>query len=770
MQSQVIAPTPELSGATDTDASASEATAVLETDFGKEQPVEHVPYSRLRLSPLNVRTKPLSGISGLADNIAAKGLLQNLVVHFIKGSRSKQPKLGVCAGQRRLAALDLLYKDGRIPADYPVPVRIVSEGDAFAASLIENSQRENLDVFDTVFAFKRLADEGRSIGYIATLFDVSPLTVKRRLKLAHVSPKLLALLREDAISIDQLAALALVDDHDTQERVWFDAPNDYQRAAHYLRQAITRAEIDASRSRLVKFVGLDAYEAAGGYVRRDLFSDEQNAGYVADADLLQRLVAEKLEAAAEAVRAEGFGWVETRIERDHSEMNSFGRLQPIQRPYTEDEQRELDALKAQHDEIVAKFDALEEGDENAYEEAENLEAAMDAIERAIGTFAQRAQVWGDAAHVAQAGAFVTVGPNGELMIDRGLVKLEDLALLEGDGAVVTGVASTDMTGSSTGNSKAAPKERPVHSAALCQRLTAHRTAAVQAELTKRPSVALAVLLHRLVPVAFAERYRSGWDASYLELNATSSHDKLLKAADDMPASVAWTAIDAQRQQWTATLPARRADLLPWLIDQDPGTTLLDLLAFCTASLIDGITGTEAPHTVNALTQVLELDMTRYWTPTRASYFDHVSKARIIDVLASAISPKAAADLEKMKKGDAAAAAELRLAKVKWVPEILTSQAPPVINHYDPDDDEADDGDEGDTRNRSPEDDDTGAQANGTDSEPDGSQAAREAAGRGADGDDTSADAPGTTPSGAGPAWPFPTAATASGKPVARGAA
>lgn len=170
-------------------------------------------------------------------------------------------------------------------------------------------------------------------------------------------------------------------------------------------------------------------------------------------------------------------------------------------------------------------------------------------------------------------------------------------------------------------------------------------------------------------------------------------------------------------------------------------------------------------------------MTRYWTPTRASYFDHVSKARIIDVVASAISPKAAADLEKMKKGDAAAAAELRLAKVKWVPEILTSQAPPVINHYDPDDDEADDGDDGDTQNESPEDDDTGAHANGTDSEPESSQATAEgttlngdATGRVAADDDAKPAAPETMPNGAGPAWPFPTAATASGKPVARGAA
>lgn len=317
------------------------ATPLLETDFGNEQPIVTVPYSSLRKSPLNARTKPLTGIPGLADNIAAKGLLQNLVVHELRGSRGKQHKLGVCAGQRRHAALDLLHADQRIAADYPVPVRIVSEGEALAISLIENSQREGLDPFDVLRSFRMLAEEGRSVDYIAALFSAAPITVKRRLKLANVSPKLLALLREDGITLDQLTALALADDHETQERVWFDAPNDWQRAPQYLRQAITRAEIDASRSRLVRFVGLDTYEAAGGYVRRDLFSDAENAGYIADAELLQRLAGEKLEAAAAEVRAEGWNWTETRIERDVAELNHYRRLAPLDRPYTEDEQREL---------------------------------------------------------------------------------------------------------------------------------------------------------------------------------------------------------------------------------------------------------------------------------------------------------------------------------------------------------------------------------------------------------------------------------------------
>jgi ParB family chromosome partitioning protein len=360
----------------------TEAASPLETSFGNERPVITVPYSSLRASPLNARTRPLSGIEGLAANIRAKGLLQNLVVHEMKGGRGKQRKYGVCAGQRREAALDLLHEQKHITADYPVPVRLVSEGEALAISLIENSEREGLDPFDVLRAYRMLAQEGRSVDYIAALFSASPLTVKRRMKLANVSPKLLALLREDAITLDQLAALALADDHETQEHIWFDA-NDWQRQPNYLRQAITRAEIDASRSRLVRFVGVADYEAAGGYVRRDLFSDDENAGYIADAELLQKLVAQKLDAAAEEVRAEGWGWIETHVERDFLELNRYGRLRPVQRPYTEDEQQQMDALTAQQDELAEKLEALSEDDENAYEEADRLNDEIERVNAAL---------------------------------------------------------------------------------------------------------------------------------------------------------------------------------------------------------------------------------------------------------------------------------------------------------------------------------------------------------------------------------------------------
>ncbi len=747
MQAHEVETTAEIVAAT---ANATETAPVLETSVGNEQPIATVPYSSLRPSPLNARTKPLTGIPALAISIRAKGLLQNLVVHEMRSSRGRQRKYGVCAGQRREAALDLLFQQKDITADYPVPVRIVSEGEALAISLIENSEREGLDPFDVLRAYRMLAEEGRSIDYIAALFSAAPITIKRRMKLASASPKLLALLREDAITLDQLSALALTDDHETQERIWFEA-NEWQRQPNYLRQAITRTEVDASRSRLVRFVELDVYEAAGGYVRRDLFSDDENAGYIADAELLQRLAAAKLDAAAEEVRAEGWGWTEQRIERDVFELNRYGRLQPVQRPLTDDEQRAMDALTAQQDELAEKFEALSEDDENAYEQAERLEAEIERVNAALIALESSTLTW-DAQQMAEAGAFVMVSPQGELVIERGLVRRENSAALDAVGATVTGTPETERASGETEEPEA--KEKPVHSAKLCQRLTAHRTAAVHAELIAQPSVALTAILQRLIPEVFPEGYGTGFAPHALKLACTSNRDSLLGAADDLPASTAWSRIEAQRERWERELPARRADLLPWLIEQDPGTTLLDLLAFCTGALLDGIAGTEKPHAINALASALNLDMTRYWTPTRAAYFDHVSKARIAEVVATAVSPKVAADLGKMKKADAAAAAELRLVKAAWLPEILTDReipaAPSWHIHDDEDEDDGDDTDAGNGAGETLGDDDGDA-----DAEPDADKSREHVNNTPRD-----AEAPTVTHSEQSP-WPFPTAASVS---------
>ena len=415
-----------------TDAQAVDATGLLETSFGGDAKIEYVDFSRLCTSPLNVRRKPPTGIEALADSIAAKGLLQNLVVHVMKGSRGKSPQLGVCAGQRRLAALDLLAQKGRVMYRYPVPVKIVSEAEALAASLIENLQREPMHPADAAESFRRLIEEGKSTAYVSALFSLPEIQVQRRLKLANVSPRLLDVFREDGMSFEQISTLALTDDHALQERLWFEAEQAWQRNPAQLRAAITHEEIDARNSNLVAFVTLEAYEAAGGYVRKDLFSDNANAGYIADAELLQRLAADKLLSIAQAESAQGWQWVETRIRRDSSEIARHGRLSSTTRECTKKEKTELRALKKAADAadkaLNDYYDAVdgEEADDETRREA--LEADANAATYALDDFSDRLETW-SAEQMASAGVFITLDHEGTVVIERGLVRPQDKATM-----------------------------------------------------------------------------------------------------------------------------------------------------------------------------------------------------------------------------------------------------------------------------------------------------------------------------------------------------
>ncbi|WP_242665845.1 ParB/RepB/Spo0J family partition protein [Paraburkholderia ginsengiterrae] len=634
---------------------------VLETSFGNETKIEYVAYGLLCKSPSNVRKKAPTGIEELAVAIEAKGLMQNLVVHAMKGSRAKKAKLGVCAGQRRLAALDLLFERGKITTDHPVPVKVVSEAEAVAASLLEN-QHEPMHPADQCEAFRMLAGEGKSIEYIAALFRISLLMVRRRLKLANVSPNLLNLFRNDEMNIDQVTALALADDHDLQQRVWSEATEAWQREPRELRAAITGTEIDASRSHLARFVGLDAYEAAGGHVRRDLFSDAENAGYIADPDLLHKLATERLVAASQEVAKEGWAWVETRTKRDYGEVMAYGRLPSFSRELTTDEQTELDALIAKRDEADAKLNTYNDSEADEDDaQREPLEEQAYALNDQVDTFGERLETWADD-DMKMGGVFITIDQDGELNIERGLVKRDDVARV-----YPKDDASDGEAGMATADPQ--PKEKPLHGEKLCRRLTAHRTAAVQAELSRRPVVALAAFMNRLIPTVFDERYRFAYAESAVKIDAHTSRDALVREADDMESSVAFTQIEADRAKWAKLLPKDVDDLLPWLLKQE-SDVMARLFAFCVAATLDSVSSTDRIHPINTLADVMQINMAYYWKPTQQSYLNHVSKARIIDVVTEAVSVESAAELQGMKKGDAAAGAELRIAESGWLPEVL----------------------------------------------------------------------------------------------------
>lgn len=311
-----------------------------------------IDLSNLVPSPQNVRRHTVTQVEELAALIEAQGLLHNLVVteHPVGRGRARKLKFAVAAGERRRRALLLLQQRGRLPQGHEVLCELVAPERALEVSLAENSGREAMHPADEFEAFRALMAEGKGVEDIAARFGVSVLTVQRRLKLAALSPRLLALYREDGINLDQLMALTLSDDHAVQERTWFDA-QPWDRAPAALRRRLTMGEVEAASSALTRFVGVDAYEAAGGVVRRDLFDDEQSR-FLSDPVLLDRLATERLESLATNVRQEGWAWVEVRLNVDSQALRQFSPCPHMHRAPKPAEHEAMEALDRRSAELA----------------------------------------------------------------------------------------------------------------------------------------------------------------------------------------------------------------------------------------------------------------------------------------------------------------------------------------------------------------------------------------------------------------------------------
>ena len=601
----------------------------------------------LSLSPINVRkTGGDTGIEQLAALIAAEGVLQNLDVYECEnGEGKKKTTHTVVAGGRRLRALQLLIRQKLIKPDFAVPCLIVSYERAVQISLAENSGREPMHPADEFDAFRQLIDAGQAVEDVAARFGVTPLVVQRRLKLANVCPTFIDLYREAKITLEHLMAFAVTDDHERQQQAW-DALKPYERHPSALRQALTEHEVSA-REPLAKFVGIKAYEKAGGVVRRDLFQEEDD-GVMLDSELLRQLAAQKLEKHAEKFKEEGVAWVEVRPDWSYSDRAEYGRVRTMLRPATEAEQTQLDALTARRSELDAQLEAEGE-DEGKYDELseqiEGVETQLEALDAAREVV--------DPEQQACAGAVVSIGRDGKVHIERDLLKPED----------------SKCFARSRKDSTAAPKAPREHSAVLVRRLTAQRTLALQAVLAQRADVAVIALTHRLVLRTFP-LYALSRD-SVVEIDARNA--AFGAHADELAGSKAHAALQTRREALEATLPREAEHLFAWLLGQ-PQNDVLGLLAFCVAQSVDAVTQDETRGAVDELAHAAGLDMREWWSATAANYFGSVPKARVLEVVRETVSPEAAATLAKLKKAALTQAAEQKLAGTGWLPALLRNVA------------------------------------------------------------------------------------------------
>ncbi|GAO22438.1 ParB domain-containing protein nuclease [Alicycliphilus sp. B1] len=654
-----------MNAVTQTEARAIQAPALEAADPTKNLIL--VPLSRLVLRPTgrNVRKTPRMSIPELAASIQRVGLLQNLIVIASADGEHYE----VVAGGRRLAALKLLAKKHRLAKDWEVPCLQVADGTARTASLTENVQREAMHPADQFEAFASLVAEGRPIEDIAADFSVTPLVVQRRLKLANVSPRLMADYRADAVSLDQLMALAITDDHAAQEAAFYDAPQ-WQRHPSHLRERLTEREIDAYRHPLVRFVGLDSYEAAGGGIRRDLFAEGDAGVYLNDAALLERLAQDKLTGIAATVRAEGWAWVDATPGVTHADLHAFQRAPRERREPNKREAQRIEKLQEKMRAIGEAVDAAMDADDEEkadalQEEGETLGEQLQALEDGLQGYSQNVK--------AAAGAIVTIDRNGQAVIHRGLMREAEAKALRTLERLRQGFSGEDAENDDEGET-ADEAQAPAMSDRLAQRLSAHRTAALQIEVARHPQAALAAVVHGMVQTVLQEsRYGRSHDSLPLGVGL-KVQDRLEGMAPDWSESPAAVALRELQQVAGEALSEDSAELFAALLAK-PQDELVRLLAVCVASTVDVVTPRATPHQRGAeLAQAVGLDMAKWWQPTAEGYFKHVPKAAVLQAVGE-YAPDQVSRLAKLKKADIASEAERLADGTGWMPAIFKAEGP-----------------------------------------------------------------------------------------------
>ncbi|WP_158815357.1 ParB/RepB/Spo0J family partition protein [Methylocapsa sp. S129] len=651
-----------------------------------------IPFNKLVLSQSNVRrVKAGVSIEELADDIARRTLLQSLSVRpILDADGAETGMFEIPAGGRRYRALELLVKQKRLAKTAPVPcvVRdpatdILGEDD----SLAENIQRAPLHPLDQFRAFLALRQKGRSEEDIAAAFFVGVSVVKQRLRLASVSPTLLDIYAEDGMSLEQLMAFTVTADHARQEQVWQAISGSWSKEPYQIRRMLTEKTVRAADRRAV-FVGLEAYEASGGLVLRDLFQQD-DGGWLEDAALLDGLVAEKLKAEAEKIAAEGWKWIEVAIDLPYGHAHGLRALEGVATGLTEEEQATIEALNAEYAKLETEYAEADELPDEA-------DQRLGEIETALAAFGDRPLSYA-AADIVRAGVFVTIDAEGALSVDRGYVRSEDEAPIvepghEGDeDDVIAGSQGTEPGAPivqraviAIGGQSSEPEDedddvvKPLPDR-LVTELTAERTLALRDKLANTPTVAFQAVLHKFCLDVFQRFFSSG---SAMEISVRSIAFPV--QAQGLKDTAAARAIAGRHKVWEDRLPKDRADLWDWLTTLT-GDEQAALFAHCASFGVNALYekadrygGVVTSHGVeqriaeaDRIARAVDLDMVGAgWRPTAENYLGRVPKRRILDAVREGAGERAAHLIDHLKKGDMAKEAERLLADTGWLPEPL----------------------------------------------------------------------------------------------------
>lgn len=600
--------------------------------------MQAIPLSSLMPSKTyNVRkTDPKKDIASLKASIAAHGLQHNLIVLPVKGTK----KYEVVAGNRRYTVLNELAKEGKLEKDFPVPCQITDKAHAKEISLAENVVRSAMHPADEYETWAKLVDEeGLTPDQIATRFGTSASIVEQRLKMGRLSPKLLKAYRNEELPLAALMAFTLSDDHAQQEEVYKRFKGSYELGRpDAIRQALTE-KLVRSNHRVVQFVGLDAYEAAGGVLRRDLFSKEGDC-YLEDVPLLQKLAREKLEGIATGLQA-SWKWAEVRESFGWDEQRKFRQIH-------EHELGEVpEKLLKKQATLERKLEKLQEAEADE-SEAAPIQKQMADVEAQIAAYSG----WTDE-EKAVSGCVVTLGWNGEADINCGLVRPEDDTQQpepeeedEGNGA------DDDDDDGATGHESmrdARTEGKFDYTSALLDDLKSQRLQVIRFYMEDNFEVAFDTALYNMCLRDLNPSHYYGHE--FLQVRAAKF------------------SVRGNNEDTTKVLAAKakeRFDALPlaWLNHKDEleryeafcALSMEDkqkLFAACIARALTPQLAGEASKSklFDAVGKRLGVDMAAHWRPTKANYFNRVTKKQALACAEEVIGAEWAKQHANQKKED-----------------------------------------------------------------------------------------------------------------------
>lgn len=671
---------------------------------------QSVKLSKLRLSASNVRTAPDAAlmIEPFAADLEARGILQNLLVTPVARSRGM---FEVFDGGRRLRALNLLVERGVIdPDQYDVPVRVLKGNDAelTETSLAVSFHHLKLSPTEECRAFQHfLAAGSTDIDAVAKRFGVTRRFIDGRLRLADLAEPIFTALAENRITLDMAKAYASTASHEAQLSTW----TTYGSMSHYNADSIRRIianDMMRADDPVALLVGAEAYEAAGGVIERDLFSDAREKWR--HPEIARGLAAAIMEAEATRIGAErGLAWI--RPVASHSIWDATRNLYKItlpEQPMTLAEAERAEQIEQRMGEL---HDAMQ--DEDLAEDAfAVMETELDALAAELEALDNR-PVFMPPELASRVGAFLTLAQNGTMLLNETYYSETPITVtvvepepVDGDAEGGQGddegeddaEAASDPVikaptfrieeGTTTTSSGSTPKEIDPDTAApggkalsqvLLDQLAVQRRDVLGAALIANPGLALDYMLFAMV-----DGRTMGGSGDGTTISASRPQDPVM--SNNVPASRARDYLaevhDGLDTSWGVPGgKVERFEAFRALGDEAKSAWLAWIVATSLEAKENYSAHTQNPLQ-NRLATILEVDVASWWRPTSENFFDRVSKGSLISLLhevggpalssrhATEKKPEVSASCQKLFAGEAIVEPAIKEAALQWLPSAM----------------------------------------------------------------------------------------------------